>query len=239
MDFVIARPALLPSASAPLAPAPPARARARPAAGLHLPASRVTASDGVSARTLAAARRGDHKAFVGILRHYDRRLRLIAYRLLADRQLMDDALQDVALKAFRALPEFRGDASVGTWLYRITYTTCLDYLRRTRPVDLMPSDELPEPPGPRPDIAESVCERDQLQRRLALLTPEQRLAVLLVDQEGFDYHMAGQILGIPSGTVGSRLNTAHAILRRGLRTESADLAAAPANDGPDSDEFRT
>ena len=176
-------------------------------------------SDGVSPRLLAAARRGDHRAFVAILRHYDRRLRLIAFRLLGDRQLMDDALQDVALKAFKALPDFRGQASVGTWLYRIAYTTCLDYIRRTHPVELMPVEDLPEP-RVAADTADVVSDRDLLERRLALLTPEQRLTVLLVDQEGFDYRAAAAILGIPPGTIGSRLCAAHAIMRRGLTPPS-------------------
>jgi RNA polymerase sigma-70 factor, ECF subfamily len=172
--------------------------------------------DEVGERVVAAACRGDHKAFVTIMRHYDRRLRLIAFRLLRDRDLMDDALQDVAIKAFRALPAFRGQSALGTWLYRITYTTCLDYLRRAHPVELYPSDELPEPRDVGPDFAETIGERDQLERKLALLTPEQRLAVLLVDQEGFDYRAAGEILGIPAGTVGSRLAVARATPRRSL-----------------------
>ena len=171
----------------------------------------------VGAPVLAAACRGEHKAFVAVLRHYDRRLRLLAYRLLRNRDLVDDALQDVALKAYRALPEFRGEASLGTWLHRITHTTCLDYLRRTQPLELMPADELPEAcNGVAPDIAELVAERDHLRRRLAVLPPEQRLTVLLVDHVGHDYRSAAQLLGVAPGTVGSRLNTAHAVLRRRL-----------------------
>ncbi len=204
-------------------PAPPRRrvpeAAGAPPIAAERPRTVVgdVATDEISPRLLAAARRGEHKAFVAILRHYDRRLRLIAFRLLRDRELMDDALQDVALKAFRALPAFRGEAAVGTWLYRITYTTCLDYLRRTRPVVLMPADEIPETLGIACDTADLVADRDQLACRLALLPPEQRLAVLLVDQEGFGYRTAGEILGIPAGTVGSRLSAAHERLRRGLR----------------------
>ena len=172
--------------------------------------------DEIGHRVVGAACRGDHKAFVAIMRHYDRRLRLIAFRLLRDPDLMDDALQDVAIKAFRALPGFRGQSALGTWLYRITYTTCLDYLRRAHPVELFPSDRLPESRDFVPDTSDTVGERDELERRLARLTPEQRLAVFLVDQEGFDYKAAGEILGIPAGTIGSRLAVARATLRRTL-----------------------
>ena len=189
---------------------------ARPASEVVGTLSPETNQDEIAQRVIAAACRGDHKAFVAIMRHYDRRLRLIAFRLLRDPDLMDDALQDVAIKAFRALPGFRGQAALGTWLYRITYTTCLDYLRRAHPVELCPPDELPEPRDYVPDTCDAFAERDQLERKLATLTPEQRLAVLLVDQEGFDYKAAGEILGIPAGTVGSRLAVARATLRRSL-----------------------
>lgn len=195
-----------------------APARARPAAEVVHTLPREASQDEISQRVVAAACRGDHKAFVAIMRHYDRRLRLIAFRLLRDPDLMDDALQDVAIKAFRALPGFRGQSALGTWLYRITYTTCLDYLRRAHPVELYPPDELPEPRDVVPDTCDTLAERDQLERKLASLTPEQRLAVLLVDQEGFDYRAAGEILGIPAGTVGSRLAVARATLRRSLGT---------------------
>ncbi len=174
--------------------------------------------DEIGARLLAAACRGEHSAFVAILCHYDRRLRLVAYRLLRDRDLVDDALQDVALKAFAALPQFRGEASVGTWLHRITHTTCLDYLRRSKPLELVPPDELPEVHrGVEADTAELVIRRDNLRRRLSALPPAQRITVLLVDHGGYDYRSAAEILGISPGTVGSRLNAAHAVLRRRLR----------------------
>jgi RNA polymerase sigma-70 factor (ECF subfamily) len=173
----------------------------------------------ISPRVIAQARRGDHKAFVAILRHHDRRLRLIAYRILRDRDLMDDALQDIAIKAFRALPTFRGSSSVGTWLYRIAYTTCIDYVRRDKPVELYPADQLPEFGSALPDTADVLSERDLLERALARLTHEQRVAVLLIDQEGLDYGTAAQIVGIPPGTIASRLSAARAALRRHLGDE--------------------
>ena len=82
----------------------------------------------------------------------------------------------------------------------------------------MPPNELPEVHrGVAADTAEIVVAHDDLKRRLAALPPEQRLTVFLVDHGGYDYRSAAEILGISSGTVGSRLNTAHAVLRRRLR----------------------
>ena len=77
--------------------------------------------------------------------HHDRRLRSLAYRLLDDREDAVDAMQDVYVKAFGALPGFREKSSVGTWLYRITYTTCCEHLRQLKRSPIPFADE--ESPG--------------------------------------------------------------------------------------------
>jgi len=61
---------------------------------------------------------------------------VIADRVLRDRQLMDDVLQEVAIRALRGLPSYRGDAPLGAWLCRIATTTCLDHLRPPRGSDV-------------------------------------------------------------------------------------------------------
>jgi RNA polymerase sigma-70 factor (ECF subfamily) len=170
---------------------------------------------------VAAARRGDGEAFMVLLDNHDRMLRSLAFRILGDRDQMDDVLQDVALKAFMALPRFRGDASVATWLYRITYTTCLNRLRGTgRTVPLLDcEDEGPAcvPPGLSPaDTADDVIRHIELTAALASLTAEQRAVVALVLEEGLDHHTAAEVLNIPMGTVASRLAAARTVLRRFL-----------------------
>lgn len=164
--------------------------------------------------TLARARRGDERAFAALVRHYDAGLRALAFRLLGDRTRMDDALQEAYVKAYRALPRFRGDASLGTWLYRITYNACLDELKRTRAVVDLESVRDRAQTGF--DPIETLSIRHMLAGALAALPPEERAAVLLVDANGFDYRDAAEVLGIPEGTVASRLNRARAALRRTL-----------------------
>ncbi len=163
---------------------------------------------------LAAARRGDARAFAEILQHHDRELRLLAFRLLGDRAEAEDALQDAAIKAYRALSTFKGRSAVGTWLHRIVYTTCLDHLRR-RPAPLEPP-VLPaqEPVDPKPDPLDRLVAWEQLEAALGALPPDQRVALLLIDQEGYDYRTAGEIIGIPAGTVSSRVSTARTTVRR-------------------------
>jgi RNA polymerase sigma-70 factor (ECF subfamily) len=162
------------------------------------------------------AREGDSDAFWSLVEPYDRGLRALAYRLLGDRDLMDDALQEAYLKAFRALPSFRGDSAVASWLYRIVYNACLDQLRRAGRRRHAPLEAAGERSDPGPDPAEVATRRHDLGTALASLSPDMRAAVLLVDAEGMDYGEAAETLGIPRGTLASRLNRARAHLRRAL-----------------------
>jgi RNA polymerase sigma-70 factor (ECF subfamily) len=159
----------------------------------------------------------DPDAFWALVQPHDRALRGLAYRLVGDRDLMDDVLQEAYLKAFRALPSLRGREALGTWLRRIVYNASMDQLRRRR--KLVPLDDLPDHPDP----AEVAAGRRDLAAALESLPPVMRAAVLLVDAEGLSYEEAGAIIGVPKGTVASRLSRAREILRRALeaRTEGA------------------
>ena len=98
---------------------------------------------------LAAAQHGDDGAFVDIMRHYDRRLRIVAFHVLNDRQLMDDVLQDVTLRVYRSLARFRGESSLGTWLCRITYRACCDAIDTRRSAAPAPAGRAARSSGPR------------------------------------------------------------------------------------------
>ena len=105
---------------------------------------------------------------------------------------MDEALQETYLNAYRGLPRPGGEAGVGTWLYRIAYTTCLQRLRR--PPRLEPTDDerLEALTAPSPDLADDVASRDEVRRALGALTPGQRVAVLLIHHDGFSYADAAE-----------------------------------------------
>jgi RNA polymerase sigma-70 factor (ECF subfamily) len=170
-------------------------------------------------RVVGAASRGDQAAFRRIVEHYDEGLRALAYRLLGDRDRMDDVLQEAYVRAYRALPRFRGDAKLGTWLYRIVYNACLDELKATARRRELPLAEAGDRLDPRTGVAEAVAERSSLGEALAALAPEDRAAVLLVDAQGLGYRRAAAVLGVPEGTIASRLNRARAVLRRALEAE--------------------
>jgi RNA polymerase sigma-70 factor (ECF subfamily) len=166
----------------------------------------------VAPDVLRRARAGDQQAFTEVVRHYDHRLRALAYRLLGDRAAMDDALQEAYVKAFRALPGFREDAALGTWLYQITYRACVDLQRRESRHHSEPSGA----PRAAADPATTAASRTDLTRALAALPVDQRAAVLLVDAEGLDYDAAAAVLGVAPGTIASRLSRARAALRAAL-----------------------
>jgi RNA polymerase sigma-70 factor, ECF subfamily len=166
---------------------------------------------------LRAARGGDRDAFGAIVDHYEERLRILAFGLLRDRDLMNDALQDTFVSAYRSLPKFRGDAALGTWLYRICYRACLVYVKRGRLTLVAEVDAGPlAAPG---DHGEDLGLRDLLATALGELPAEQRVAVLMVDRDGYDYRSVADVLGVPEGTVASRLSAARASLRVALRRE--------------------
>ena len=177
------------------------------------PGSSVAGGE-VAPAVLARAKAGDPQAFTEVVRHYDPRLRALAYRLLGDRAAMDDALQEAYVKAYRALPGFREDAGLGTWLYQVTYRACVDLLRREGRHDAEPLEETWSAPGG--DPAATAASRADLRRALAALPVDQRAAVLLVDAEGLDYDAAASVLGVAPGTIASRLSRARTALRAAL-----------------------
>ncbi len=174
----------------------------------------------VDAQTVRAAQRGDREAFVRMLKHYDSRLRALAFRMLRDPVLMDDALQDASIKAYQSLRGFRGESEVGTWLYRITYTTCLDHLRRERRFQLLTNEDALRDLAADDDPCDIVTRWADLEEALDRLPVEQRVLIVLVHQYGYDYRTAGEVVGVPEGTVCSRLAAARVRLRR-LLTEPA------------------
>jgi RNA polymerase sigma-70 factor, ECF subfamily len=171
-------------------------------------------------RQLAAARNGDRDAFVAIIDQYDERLRSLAYHVVRDSEATRDVLQDAYVKAYLGLPGFREDADLGTWLYRIVYTTCLNHLRSaSRRPQASGDDPAPalERLGGRGDPSGEIDATLDLAGVLRSLPAEQRAAVVLVDAWGLGFARAAEVLGVPQGTVASRVAAARDKLRPALR----------------------
>jgi len=170
----------------------------------------------VDESALRRARRLDADAFVELVKRDDVSHRRLAFRLLGDRDRMDDVLQEAYVRAFRALPRFRGDSSLETWLYRIVYNACVDDLRRRQAYETFAEwDER---------LVAATAEPEEgldLAAALASLPPELRAVVLLVDADGLSYAEAAAVLDAPAGTIASRLNRARAHLQATLRGETS------------------
>jgi RNA polymerase sigma-70 factor, ECF subfamily len=143
---------------------------------------------------------GDRDAFSELVRRHRDRLWAVALRTLGDREEAADALQDALISALRSADRFRGDAAVTTWLHRIVVNACLDRIRRRQARPTVPlADTDPAPIAP----VDSETALD-VRAALARLPHDQRVALVLVDIQGYAVSEAAAILQIPEGTVKSR-----------------------------------
>jgi RNA polymerase sigma-70 factor (ECF subfamily) len=159
---------------------------------------------------------GDDDAFTEIVRRHDAPLRRLVRRLLSGDDGVDDVMQETYLRAFRALPRFRGDASLATWLHRIAHNASVDHLRRRRGADVRRAEDGPEPVWSGPDPGDVAAARTVVAEALGRLTAGHRAVSLLVDCDGLDYAEAAAVLHLAPGTVASRLSRARFQLRRAI-----------------------
>ena len=161
---------------------------------------------------VSAAQDGDRVALDTLLRrHYDR-LFALCRRITGSDADGADAAQEALLAIVRGLPRFDGRAQFSTWAYRVTTNVCLDELRRRRrrPVvglgDRDEHDDIADPSDDAPLLDEQVGDRLDLDAALAQLPTDFRAAVVLRDLCQLDYAEISDVLGIPPGTVRSRIS---------------------------------
>ena len=162
-------------------------------------------ADGPDDATLVArAREGDIDAFEALVRAHTRAVYGHAVRFFGSPDSAEDVVQEVFVKVFRSLSSFDGTAAFSTWLYRVTRNTCLDAVRagRHRPVPVDPVDLVIPAPG---DLADEVALSTAVERAIEALPPEERDALNAVTLFGLSYAEAASALGVPTGTVKSRV----------------------------------
>lgn len=167
---------------------------------------------------IRAARRGDLDAFNTLVVAYQGKAYNLAYRLTGDPASAADATQDAFLRAYHELHTFR-DGSFGGWLMRIVSNLCYDELRRVkrRPVTSLDTSEGEIRFASQADSPEQAAQQSELNRAiqecLKALPDDQRTAAILCDIQGYDYLEIAGIMGVPVGTVRSRLSRARGRLR--------------------------
>jgi RNA polymerase sigma-70 factor (ECF subfamily) len=170
-------------------------------------------------------RRGDVDAFEELYRAQSGRLFNLAYRMCGNAADAEDLLQEMFLTGFRKLAQFRGQAALSTWLYRLGVNVCVDYLRSRankmqQATDSLDDDERRGASVPRA-IPESPLGRLELERAIARLPPGCRAAFVLHDVEGFQHQEIAVMLGIASGTSKSQVHKARMKLRALLSQPAA------------------
>ncbi len=192
-------------------------------------------TDARSDRELMAAHvDGDRGAFPELITRHRSRMWTLALRTLRDREDAGDALQDGCVRAFRAAHTYRGDSEVATWLHRIVLNVCLNKIqarerRGTVPLDDQVDDEHRSDLVDARDAFADVDARGAAAQLLARLPDEQRLAIVLVDVEGYSVAEAADALGVAAGTIKSRCARGRARLAAAL---SSAGTAGRAGTGP-------
>jgi RNA polymerase sigma factor (sigma-70 family) len=159
----------------------------------------------VTSELVERAQRGDHEAFDALAGAAYHRLYAIARRILRDGYAAEDAVQDALVRAWRDLRGLRDRDKFDAWLHRLLVNACKDQVRqrRRRPIEV-PVLPIDQPSGE--DRLRELVDRDELERLFLQLPVEQRAALVLTHYVGLSAPEVAAILGIPAGTVYSRLH---------------------------------
>jgi len=208
------------------APTPSRRVESGRSAGAGAPPAEWTggsvgALDGLDDDLLAdRAAEGDDDAFAVLVHRHSASLLALAYRMLGNLADAEEAVQDALVSAWRRLPDFRGDATFRTWMYRIVTNRCFTLLRGHAPpvsLNAVPEPSAHDPQGEPARAAESAAAGEALARALRNLPPDQRACWILRELHDMSYAEIAQVVGHSEPTVRGRLFRA----RRTLMKEMA------------------
>lgn len=200
---------------------------ASPASDLPTALRPLPAGDGAEEALAVRAAQGDTGAFDALVTLFGGRVFAVAFRILQDRAEAEDLAQEVFVALYHALPTFRGESKLSTWIYKITRNRCLNRLKFLKRRHVGSLADIDDPAVARaavdPDAEERGHKRaDQrlenvdvsrvLEEHLRALPEEQRTLVILRDLEDLSYEEIAEVTGLPLGTVKSRLHRARAEL---------------------------
>jgi RNA polymerase sigma-70 factor (ECF subfamily) len=183
----------------------------------------------VDQQLVERAQRGDKRAFDLLVSKYQRKLARLLSRFIRDSSEVEDVTQEAFIKAYRALPTFRGDSAFYTWLYRIGINTAKNYLvalgRRAPTTTNIDSeeaegfedgDQLRDLNTPEDELASKQV-AETVNQTLGELPEELRTAITLREIEGLSYEDIANIMNCPIGTVRSRIFRAREAIAAKLR----------------------
>jgi RNA polymerase sigma-70 factor, ECF subfamily len=182
---------------------------------------------------VARSVRGDAESFNQLILRWERPIYALAYRTIGREEEARDVCQETFLRAFRALPAFRGQAKFSSWLYRIALNLCRDWMRRERraPMVQPPEDadllELAAAAEPSESIEDLVARKDMVrlvEQAMTRLPEEQRTAIVLKEYHGLTFQEIADLVGCPLSTVKTRLYQGLTVLRRELAKSAGRVA---------------
>jgi RNA polymerase sigma-70 factor (ECF subfamily) len=180
--------------------------------------SKAARVSGPDAELVVRCQAGDVDAFEMLYRQHAPRIYSLACRMAGSPQEGEDLLQEIFLQVHRKLGSFRGDATLGTWLYRLALNLCLDFVRSRQARMKAVTDAIDEEGGFEPAAPrETPVARLDLERAVQQLPDGYRAAFVLHDVEGLDHREVGEMLGISEGTSRSQVFKARMKLRAMLR----------------------
>ncbi len=170
---------------------------------------------------IARAQEGDRAAFAALVRAHQDEVYTLARRLVGDPHLAADVAQESLVRAWKALPRFRGEARLSTWLHRITVNTAWTHKDRARRAAGLPIEDyydLPAPPSPNdPETAGELAElRGNLRAALDRLPEQQRQVVVMKDIHGWSHQEIADAMDISVTAAKVRLHRARARLAKDL-----------------------
>ncbi len=168
---------------------------------------------------------GDADSFNQLILRWERPIYALAYRTIGREEEARDIVQDTFLRAYRALPGFKGQAKFSSWLYRIALNLCRDWIRRQRRTPTVQAPEgveladLASERGPVESIEDLVARREMsraVAEAMTQLPEEQRTAIILKEYHGLTFQEIADLQGCPLSTVKTRLYQGLSVLRRDL-----------------------
>ena len=179
-------------------------------------------------KAIASCKVGDEKAFTEILLTYQKKVYNIAYRMLGNREEAKDLAQEVFLSVYESIKDLREETRFDAWLTKITLNQCRNRWKHLKRRKYFNSDSLDDPietedgsvekaicdPSGNPEtLYEKKAVQEFVQRGLLKLNEEQREVIVLRDLQGFSYEEIARVLGLPEGTVKSKLHRARMELK--------------------------
>lgn len=167
---------------------------------------------------LSSARKGDARAFEQLVRAYQADVWRLCLHLMGNRAQADDVTQEAFVRIYRFLPRFRGDSKFSTWVFAIARNCALDEMRRTKRRQVLVERAHMQ----REPVHEQGSSMVEVRDALKGLALELREPIVLIDMLGESYRDAAKVLGVPEGTVKSRVHRGRLQLAEALGEKKVD-----------------